>query len=303
MMQAVTYNSEPKRHTEIKGKSIASFDLGEENIDKETVNSFGDEWLKFDAFSAEDIQGAGDQYFDIVHSDMLGQNTVALDLGCGSGRWTKYLASKVGFIEAVDPSSAVFQAATVWNKLENVRFTQASVDTLPFPDNSFDFVMSLGVLHHIPDTQQALITAMRKLKPKGYALIYLYYALDNRGPLFRFIFRMSALLRTLISKLPKRAKHFVCDLMAVLVYLPFIILSKIVKAIVPGNHYMKVPLAYYRNKSWNIIRNDALDRFGTPLEQRFTKAEIESMLKAANMEHIHFSEGEPFWHVVAQKSE
>ncbi len=297
----VAYNRKEEYIREVNGQSISCFGAGAENIDAETVASFGDEWLKFDAFSQEEIKNAGDQYFDIVSSEMLNNSTKVLDLGCGSGRWTKYMADQAGFIEAVDPSEAVFSAASVYGDLPNVRFTQAGIDTIPFEDNSFDFVISLGVLHHIPDTAKALKTLMTKLKPGGYALIYLYYALDNRGALYRLIFNASTLIRKVIASLPKGLKHLVCDLIAVFIYLPFIGISKLVKAIIPGKAYLKVPLAYYRDKSWNIIRNDALDRFGTPLEQRFSKQEIQEMLEKAGMNRIVFSNGEPYWHVVAQK--
>jgi SAM-dependent methyltransferase len=297
----VQYNRSEEYMREINGKTIACFGAGTENIDTVTVESFGDEWLKFDAFSAAEIKNAGDQYFDIVTDKMLNANSKVLDLGCGSGRWTKYMADKAGFIEAVDPSEAVFSAAAVYGDLPNVRFSQAGVDTIPFPDESFDFVISLGVLHHIPDTGKALNSLMKKLKSGGFALIYLYYALDNRGFLYRLIFNLSTLLRRVVSALPKGLKHVVCDFLAVFIYLPFVGLSKLVKAIIPGNLYLKIPLAYYRDKSWNIIRNDALDRFGTPLEQRFTKIEITEMLQKAGMHNLVFSEGEPYWHVVAQK--
>ena len=65
--------------------------------------------------------------------------------------------------------------------------------------------------------------------------------------------------------------------------------------------YKKIPLSYYTDKSFYIIRNDALDRFGTPLEQRFTRIEIEKMLQQSDMEEIIFSEKEPFWHVISRK--
>ncbi len=297
----IAYNRKEEYIREVNGQSVACFGAGAENIDAETVASFGDEWLKFDAFTQEEITNAGDQYFDIVSPEMLSKDSKVLDLGCGSGRWTKYMADQAGFIEAVDPSEAVFSAASVYGDLTNVRFTQAGIDTIPFEDNSFDFVISLGVLHHIPDTAKALKTLMIKLKPGGYALIYLYYALDNRGALYRLIFHASTLIRRVIANLPKGLKHFVCDLIAVFIYLPFIGISKLVKSIIPGKAYLKVPLAYYRDKSWNIIRNDALDRFGTPLEQRFSKQEIQEMLEKAGMNRIVFSNGEPYWHVVAQK--
>jgi hypothetical protein len=43
------------------------------------------------------------------------------------------------------------------------------------------------------------------------------------------------------------------------------------------------------------LRTDALDRFGTPLEQRFSKAEIDSMMRQAGLVDIRFSDREPFW--------
>jgi hypothetical protein len=63
----------------------------------------------------------------------------------------------------------------------------------------------------------------------------------------------------------------------------------------------KIPLSYYGNKSFNVIRNDALDRFGTPLEQRFSKVQIESMMQKAGLTDIKFSNNQPYWHVIGRK--
>jgi hypothetical protein len=49
------------------------------------------------------------------------------------------------------------------------------------------------------------------------------------------------------------------------------------------------------------MRTDALDRFGTPLEQRFTRAQITKMMTAAGLENIRFSDGFPFWCAVGFK--
>jgi hypothetical protein len=95
-------------------------------------------------------------------------------------------------------------------------------------------------------------------------------------------------------------KFLVCDGIAIFVYLPFILLAKIVK-IFKGNAWRKIPLAYYVGKPWKMIRNDSLDRFGAPLEKRFSRKEIEQMLLDAGLSNITFSENEPYWHVVACK--
>lgn len=56
-----------------------------------------------------------------------------------------------------------------------------------------------------------------------------------------------------------------------------------------------IPLSYYRKHTFYTLRTDARDRFGTPLEQRFTRAEIEQMMRAAGLDEIRFSKGAPYW--------
>lgn len=303
-MNFIAYNQSPIKEINIpNGRVIASFITEvDANIDKQTVDSFGEEWEKFSNFSNEEIKKIGDEYFDIVDNSMLNKQSIVLDLGCGSGRWSKYLAGKVQFIEAVDPSKSVISASMLLKKDVNVRVTQASVDNIPFNNNSFDFAMSLGVLHHIPDTKKALLNLVDKTKVGGYVLLYLYYNLDNRGVFYKFLFKLSVYPRLLISKMPKSIKKISCDIIAVIVYLPLIIFAKIVKNVLPTkSYYQKLPLSYYVDKSFNVIRNDALDRFGTPLEQRFSKIEIEKMMQSCGLSELKFSENAPYWHVVGKR--
>ncbi len=280
---------------------VASF-LGDDdmNIDRETVKSFGEEWDKFDQFGEEEIKNAGDQYFDIVPVSVLENAANVLDLGCGSGRWTRYIAPKVGRVEAIDPNQNILKVASLNRDLTNVRFTQASVGAIPFNESSFDIIACLGVLHHVPNTAKALKDASGKLKTGGHFLLYLYYALDGRGILFKALFSLSTLYRRMISQMPGGAKRIVCDFIAIFVYMPFVLLARMLKSIGIGA-YRNVPLSYYRDKSFNIIRNDALDRFGTPLEQRFTKAQITEMMENAGLTDLQFSDNEPYWHVLGTK--
>lgn len=296
------YNLPPILVHTHQGKKIASFVTGvDENMDTQTVAAFGQEWEAFHAFSEEEIQHIGKEYFDITDERHFNSSSLVLDVGCGSGRWSKYLADKVKFIEAIDPSEAVFSAVNQTQDLSNVRITRAGVDRIPFDDNAFDFVFSLGVLHHIPDTLRAMQACVEKLRPGGYFLVYLYYALDNRGTLFRALFRTVNLLRKLISRLPYSAKRIICDLLAFFIYLPLALLSKTLKAWLKDDHYKRIPLSYYHDKSFYVMRNDALDRFGTPLEQRFTRKQIYDMMVACGMEEIVFSEHPPFWHALGKK--
>jgi SAM-dependent methyltransferase len=294
----------PVRYLESGPFRIASFVQHHGgNVDEKTIRSFSAEWTKFAEFTEEEISQAGNEYFDVVTSEVLNKNCYVLDLGCGSGRWSRYIADRVGFIEAIDPGDSVFAAARLLADKKNVRVSQASSDEIPFADNSFDFVMSLGVLHHIPDTRKALHDLVSKLRPGGYALLYFYYNFENRSALYRFLFQISNVFRLGISRLPAGLKKIVCDLIAFGVYLPLVLFARIVKASGGSKFYRKLPLSYYIGKSFHIMRNDALDRFGTPLEKRFSKDEIVAMCTSAGLEAVAFSENTPYWHLTARKKE
>jgi SAM-dependent methyltransferase len=291
-------------YTEIKSKNrvIKSYHLPGKNLDKKTVESFGEEWNSFHGFTDKDIQSLGDQYFDIVPGEILGKDSLVIDIGCGSGRFIKYLKGQYGRIIGVDPSSAIFAADELIGEDDKVELIQASTDNLPFPDNYFDFGYSLGVLHHIPDTTKALNDCIKKIKPGGYFLLYLYYNLDNRSFLFKLLFYLSNVLRLGVSKFPAGIKRFACDVLAIFLYMPFIGLCRLLKFMgVPEKIRKNIPLQAYEDKTFYIIRNDSLDRFGTPLEQRFSRKQIEKMMNKAGLADIKFSEKIPYWHATGKK--
>src|SRR5207253_7501920 len=89
-----------------------------------------------------------------------------------------------------------------------------------FPDAFADFGYSLGVLHHVPDTQAAIRACSAKLKSGAPFLLYLYYRFDNRAAWFRLLWRFSESLRFIISRLPKPLRYAVSQLLAILVYWP-----------------------------------------------------------------------------------
>lgn len=300
-MSHIKYEVAPGSIAQFGKQSVNNFNIGVENIDLNTVNAFGDEWAKFDYFSESEIEDiATEHYFDIVNLDWIKAKRV-LDVGCGTGRWTKYVAKYAVTVDAIDPSKAIEVAAVLLKDCENVRLSRASVDNLPFANESFDFVFSLGVLHHVPDTQLAMQRCVEKLKPNGYFLTYLYYRFDNRGKIFKALFKLSDLFRKMICRLPAPAKNFVCDCICILVYYPLIAFASFFKLIGLKKLAQTMPLHFYIGKTFNVIRNDARDRFGTPLEQRFTKKEIQIMMENSGLTDIVFSDNEPYWHAVGKK--
>ena len=272
------------------------------NVDPETVEGFGDEWTRFDqkALTPQERREIYNHYFAIFPWTQVPPTAVGFDAGCGSGRWAAVVAPRVGTLHAVDAS---FQALDVARRNlanePNVEFHCASIEDMPFPDGSMDFGYSLGVLHHVPDTRAAIKACARKLKPGAPLLLYLYYAFDNRPGWFRTVWRVSDLGRRVISEMPHGLRFATSQVLAASVYWPLARSARALELL--GVPVENLPLSAYRERSFYVMRTDALDRFGTRLEQRFTRDEIRSMMEDAGLERVTFSDETPFWCAVGYR--
>ncbi len=83
--------------------------------------------------------------------------------------------------------------------------------------------------------------------------------------------------------------------------MPLILFGRLIKNIGLKKMANSLPLSYYQTQSFFVIRNDALDRFGTSLEQRFTKAEIIKMMTDCGLSNIIVSDKLPAWHAIGKK--
>lgn len=274
-----------------------------QNLDQLTVSSFGDEWSRYDqsALPEADLLRMFDAYFAIFPWARLPANAQGFDMGCGSGRWAKLVAPRVGFLHCIDASGEALDVARdALAAHGNVAFIHASANDSPLQRASQDFGYSLGVLHHIPDTQAALEACAALLKPGAPLLVYLYYRFDNRPLWFRMLWRTSEIGRAVVSRLPGRTKSLVTDAMAFAVYLPLARLACLAERL--GVNTRSFPLQYYRSASFYTMRTDSRDRFGTPLERRFTRAELKQMMERAGCGDVVFSEREPYWCAVGIKA-
>lgn len=279
-----------------------STDERRDNLDVQTVRGFGDEWSRFtqDQLGTDIREQMFLDYFSLFDWTALPPDPVGADIGCGSGRWAEVVAPRVGHLVLIDASpEAIGVARSNLSGVQNTSFVNASVGALPIGDNSLDFAYSLGVLHHVPDTAAALKAVASKLKQGAPFLIYLYYAFDNRGMAYRALWRMSDGIRWLVSRMPHGLRYWVSQMFAALVYWPLARTALTMERLdmLPREW----PLAYYRDKPFYVLRTDALDRFGTRLEQRFSREEIRSMLADAGFINIRFSDRAPYWCGVAIK--
>ncbi len=270
------------------------------NIDTEVVQHFGKEWAKFN-YSDGKADGALDDQF-AAYTEPIdlgifeGSKSIAADFGAGSGRWTERLKPYFKEIYALEPSiEAVQVLKSKFENDEQIQILNQSVENNSIPDNSLDFAMSLGVLHHIPDTQLALQDVRKKLKKDGTLLCYLYYKIEDKPFHYRVIFRVVNATRFIISRLPHFIRMLLAKFIAAFIYFPLARYAKIRKKM--GRSVENIPLHHYAEMPFVMLENDALDRFGTRLEQRFNQKEISTMLDKANFDvtTLVFSEKEPFW--------
>lgn len=273
------------------------------NRDDRVIADFGREWDEFDQseMSPEEGRKLFGEYFALFPWDRLPPRPAGFDLGCGSGRWAQWVAPRVAELHCIDPSSlALAVARRKLADFASCRFHLADVSAIPLEDGSMDFGYSLGVLHHVPDTAAGIRSCAGKLKPGAPFLLYLYYAFDNRPPWYAVLWRASNLLRKIISKCPYGVKFIISQVIALTVYYPLARGARWSER--RGLDVFNFPLSSYRHCSFYVMKTDALDRFGTRLEQRFTRSEIAAMMRAAGLTRITFGVTKPFWCAIGYKA-
>ena len=272
------------------------------NKDDLVVEGFGEEWTRFDQHSLSDseLHSMFDDYFHIFPWSDLPNDAFGLDLGCGSGRWARFVAPRVGRLHCVDASdAALFVARRALADATNCTFECASVDAIGIDDNSADFGYSIGVLHLVPDTEAGLRACIAKLKPGAPFLLYLYYDFSDRALWFRTLGVLTRFPRIVISRLPPAMRSLLTQMIAACVYYPLARASLLLER--AGANVRDFPLSIYRSRTFYVMRNDALDRFGTRIEKRFSREAIEQMMQRCGLTSINFSNRPPFWTAVGIK--
>lgn len=282
--------------------------MKDKNLGDRVISDFGAEWSRFKFLEDSDkseLEAQAARYLAPIKEflDNSNEKIAIADFGAGSGRWSEFLLPFASTFVAIEPSKGAFSTLEMrFKERPQVKLLNQKIEDCNLENECIDLAVSLGVIHHIPDSLGALQSIHAKLKPKGRLLCYLYYDFENRKATFKFLWRVSNFFRFIISKLPQKIKFIMCDLIALVVYFP---LAKFAKFLELRNFSVSnFPLSHYRKLPFKVMRNDSLDRFGTRLEKRFSRNDIEILLKQAGFdaETIRFSDGEPFWTFVVQRS-
>lgn len=249
-----------------------------------TARSFGYEWTRFPEMRDEWERNFLD--YQAPHPPEFFRGKRVLDAGCGSGRHAYYAAHFGAEVWAIDLGPAVEVARRNTEGLPGVRVVQADLYRPPFAPASFDFVYSIGVLHHLPDPKAGFLNLIKFLKPGGEAQIYLYWKPEGQ-PLKRALLAAVTGARRVTTRLPYPVMHALSYPAAWLAFGMFVWPYRLFRG-VPGLKGLagRLPMKQYADYPFRVCVNDQFDRLSAPIENRYTRAEVEGWLGEAGLEDV-----------------
>jgi len=145
------------------------------------VGSFSYEWKKFKKVQLDSESESGNSregMSRIIDGDPSELSGIVLDAGCGTGRYMEIVSPHAKEVFGIDLSLACETAQELVGGKENVHVIQADINRLPFKEQTFDSIYSIGVLHHTPSTEDSFMNLPPLLKKGGKLAIWIY---SNEG--------------------------------------------------------------------------------------------------------------------------
>jgi SAM-dependent methyltransferase len=266
-------------------------------VSRRTQALFGDEWQRFPELLHEHAE-IFRWYFE--GGDAIAwPGLVALDAGCGMGRWLHFAAAEGAQIVGMDVSAAVDVAA----QREGTRadFVQGDLRCPPLRSDSFDLVYSLGVVHHVDDPAAAVRSLAALVRPGGTLRLYVYRSLADEGLLRRGLLGAVTALRALTTRLPPDLLHAFSWTVAAAATVAFLGPRRALRGTRMGDRLTRgLPLVQYTDVPFRMLVAEQFDRFGAPLEGRYRRDEVEGWLRGAGLDRITILPGLG-WRALAHK--
>jgi SAM-dependent methyltransferase len=239
------------------------------------TSSFSYEWQRFRKTQLDSHTGRTDTRDRLQASlnfpleELRGKRV--LDAGCGMGRFAEIVHQYGGEYVGLDYSFAVDAAMRNVGHLPDVHLVQADIFQLPFADDVFDLVMSLGVLHHTPDPAKAFASLPRVLKPRGRLTVTLYDA-GNKVYVMN-----SRFWRRFSTRLPSRTLHGLSYAAAPLYYLWTLpVLGWLFRSV--------AFISLERDWRWRVL--DTFDWYSPRYQSWHTHHEVFGWFKAGGLEQV-----------------
>jgi SAM-dependent methyltransferase len=211
--------------------------------------------------------------------DLAGK--LVLDVGCGMGRFADVATRWGAYVVGIDLSLAAEVAARNLAGREATIF-QADVFELPFAPSSFDYIYSIGVLHHTPDCEKAFKSLPVLLKPGGRIAIWLYSAYNNW-------YKMSDIYRKVTRRMSPALLHKLCWGVVPL-YGVHQVLRKIPLIGKPASGALSytIPMAHHPDRNWRIL--DTFDWYSPWYQSKHTYEEVFRWFEACGLEDLRVIE-------------
>jgi len=261
-----------------------------------TSRAFGDEWRRF-----PEIHHIHERIF---HWYFEGQPVEwprlrVLDAGCGMGRWLHFARLQGAQVVGMDVSLAIEIAAS--RDADDCDFVQSDLRRPPFAPQTFDFVYSLGVIHHLEEPLVGVRALARLLRPGGELRLYVYRTLEAEPAWKRAVLAAVTAVRRLTTRLPYPAVHAMAWLIAATVTPLFLWPHRILRRSGSGARLTReLPLVHYADVPFRMLVAEQFDRLVAPIEGRFRREDVEGWLRDAGLAVVAMLPGLG-WRAVARK--
>ncbi|HEY0026010.1 MAG TPA: class I SAM-dependent methyltransferase [Longimicrobium sp.] len=255
------------------------------DVKRKTAESFAYEWDRFSA-PPEEWEANFRGYFRFFPDGFFAGKQV-LEAGSGMGRHTFYLAKLARRVVSIDLGDAIRVTQRNTRGVENLALAQADIDHPPLRAESFDFVCSIGVLHHLPDPEAGFRSLLRLLRPGGTIHVYLYWALEDAPAWKRGLLRAVRAFRRLTVRMPYPLLDKVAWVTAAGGYATFVLPYRYLsRHRATRGLVAEFPLQVYAQYPFKVCYNDQFDRLSAPLEFRYSRAQVEEWFHRAGLEDV-----------------
>ena len=244
------------------------------------AGSFGFQWkiharTQLDDANSERSEIAFRRRTGFRPEDLAGK--LVLDVGCGMGRFadvaTRWGAQVVGIDLSLASEVAAHNLAD-----RNAAIFQADVFQLPFAEGSFDFIYSIGVLHHTPSCELAVKVLPKLLKPGGRLAVWLY---SSYNPWFR----MSDVYRKVTRRMPQKLLYNLCYGVVPL-YGVHQVLKKIPLVGKPASSAIAwmLPMSFNKDAEWRVL--DTFDWYSPWYQSKHTYEEVFPWFESCGLQDL-----------------
>lgn len=276
-----------------------------------TVATFTDKWRRFRSYGLEPehrdflfgwlCKKLGLDGLDDLRAFYRKRRQI-LEVGPGSGFNARFMAENCpGEIYALDISQAALTCYENTQSLANCTVVQADLMDAPFEDSTFDLIVADGVLHHTPDTRDAVSALYRKLLPDGEFFFYVY---KRMGALRQFADRT---IREQFTKLSSEDCYAACEAITELgrelsrLDAKITLKSPIPVLDIPAGTHDVQRFIYYNilkcfwNKSFDFETNNMVnfDWYHPQYAWQHSREEVEAWLRDLGATEIRFNDANP----------